>query len=129
MWNAWKLALAPILAAGFAGDRVALAQSLGDAELGREKSTVCLSCHGADGIGVGPNVPNLRGQKPEYVVNALRAYKNRDRRDPVAVLMYPFASELSDQDMRDLAAYYASLANCSTQTNDTAASATGVETE
>lgn len=125
MRNARKLVLAPLLATSITAGCDAFAQNVGDAQLGRDKSVVCVSCHGADGIGVGPNVPNLRGQKPEYLVNALRAYKNRDRRDPVAVLMYPFASELSDQDMRDLAAYYSSLADGSAGQEASTAQAMG----
>ena len=129
MTIACRLALAPLLAANMAVSGEAAAQSAGDAQLGREKSAVCASCHGVTGIGVGPNVPNLRGQKPEYLVNSLRAYKNRDRRDPVAVLMYPFASELSDQDMHDLAAFYASLGDGSAEAETTAEPDKGADAE
>lgn len=91
------------------------AETIGDAELGRAKSAICVSCHGEDGLSAGPNVPHLKGQRAEYLVNALKAYKNRGRRDPVAVMMYPFADHLSEQDMSDLAAFYASLSGDSTQ--------------
>ena len=86
-----------------------LAATAGDEAVGREKAAICVTCHGADGLSIGPNVPNLRGQRPEYFVNSLKAYQKRDRRDPLSVIMYPFADDLSEQDMRDLAAYYAAL--------------------
>jgi cytochrome c553 len=88
-----------------------LAAAAGDEEVGREKAAICVTCHGADGLGISPNVPNLRGQKTEYFVNSLKSYKKRDRRDPLSVLMYPFADDLSEQDMKDIAAYYAGLAD------------------
>ena len=87
-----------------------LAAGAGDAEVGRDKAAICVTCHGADGLSIGPNVPNLRGQKTEYFVNSLKSYQKRDRRDPLSVIMYPFADDLSEQDMQDIAAYYASLA-------------------
>jgi cytochrome c553 len=99
-----------ILSIIVANGHQALAETAGDAALGLEKAVVCVTCHGADGIAIGPNVPNLRGQQREYLVNSLKAYKNRGRRDPIAVMMYPFADKLSEQDMQDLAAFYSSLA-------------------
>ena len=112
MRDAGKLGAAVVVVGliASAGDDV-LAEPAGDAALGRDKAAICVTCHGADGLSIGPNIPNLRGQRPEYFVNALKSYKKRDRRDPVSVIMYPFADDLSEQDMRDLAAFYASLAD------------------
>jgi len=87
----------------------AIAQNPGDAALGREKAVVCLSCHGAAGMSAGPNIPHLAGQRSEYFVSSLKAYKSRNRSDPLAVLMYPFADKLSEKDMWDLAVFYESL--------------------
>ena len=81
----------------------ALAQD-GSAEAGQGKSLTCAACHGPDGNSVTPEWPNLAGQHEAYVVRQLNAYKNGERQDAG---MRGFASTLSDQDMQDLAAYFA----------------------
>lgn len=78
----------------------------GDAEAGKTKSAVCAACHGAEGISQMDIYPNLAGQKAAYLVKQLKAFKAGERNDPI---MAPMAMPLSDQDMEDLAAYYASL--------------------
>ncbi|MGE8280319.1 MAG: c-type cytochrome [Stenotrophomonas sp.] len=78
----------------------------GDAQAGKGKSEVCSACHGADGIAITPAFPNLAGQKADYLYWALHAYK--DGRMPESP-MTPMAAPLEEQDIRDLAAYYASL--------------------
>jgi cytochrome c553 len=81
----------------------ALAQD-GSVEAGQGKSLTCAACHGPDGNSVTPEWPNLAGQHEAYVVRQLNAYKNGERQDAG---MRGFASTLSDQDMQDLAAYFA----------------------
>ena len=77
----------------------------GDAAAGKEKSQVCAGCHGADGnSSVGAN-PRLAGQYESYLYQALKQYKNGARKD---LLMGNMVASLSDQDMRDLAAWFAS---------------------
>lgn len=76
----------------------------GNASAGEEKSTTCQACHGADGNGVMPMYPRLAGQYADYMVNALKAYKSGQRSNPI---MAPMVAMLSEQDMEDLAAYYA----------------------
>ena len=78
----------------------------GDAEAGKAKAAVCAACHGADGISTMDIYPNLAGQKAAYIVSQLKAFKAGERNNPI---MAPMAMPLSDQDMEDLAAYYASL--------------------
>jgi cytochrome c553 len=78
----------------------------GTIEAGKTKAGMCAACHGADGIGAGDTFPNLANQHADYLVKQLKAFKNGDRKDP---LMAPMAAGLSDQDMADIAAYYASL--------------------
>lgn len=78
----------------------------GDSQAGQEKSALCAGCHGSDGISVMPLVPNLAGQKPAYLANAIRAYKDGSRKN---AMMASVAAGLSDKDIEDLAAYYASL--------------------
>jgi cytochrome c553 len=77
----------------------------GSAEAGKAKSTTCAACHGQTGNSVAPNWPSLAGQNPSYIVRQLKAYKNGERQNAA---MMGFASTLSEQDMRDLAAYFSS---------------------
>jgi cytochrome c553 len=81
------------------------AQASGDAEAGKQKSAACAACHGADGNSVNPQWPKLAGQHVSYLVKQLQAFKSGDREN---ALMSPQAQNLSEQDMADLAAYYAS---------------------
>jgi cytochrome c553 len=83
------------------------AMAAGDASAGQQKSTACQACHGADGRGSDPTYPVLAGQYASYLGQALRDYRDGKRRNPV---MSGFALNLSDQDIEDLAAWYASLA-------------------
>jgi cytochrome c553 len=77
----------------------------GDAAKGQEKSAVCAACHGTDGNSpLGMN-PKLAGQAEKYLVKQLQDFKSKARDNAV---MYPMASNLSDQDMADIAAYYSS---------------------
>lgn len=78
----------------------------GDPEAGERKSQVCLACHGADGRGTNPAYPVLAGQYQSYLEHALRAYRDGSR---VNAIMAGLASGLSDQDIEDLAAYYAAM--------------------
>ncbi len=78
----------------------------GDAEAGKAKAAVCAACHGAEGISAVDIYPNLAGQKAAYTVSQLKAFKAGERSNPI---MAPMAMPLSDQDMEDLAAYYAGL--------------------
>jgi cytochrome c553 len=78
----------------------------GDAEKGKAKSAVCVACHGTDGISPNPQWPNLAGQKDQYLILALKAYRDGDRQNPI---MSPMAQGLSDEDIENLAAYYSGL--------------------
>ncbi len=84
---------------------VALAAA-GDVDAGKTKAATCAACHGANGIGSTDTYPNLAGQHSDYIVKQLKAFKAGDRKDP---LMGPMAAPLSEQDMADVAAYFASL--------------------
>ncbi len=76
----------------------------GSAEAGQAKSVTCAACHGPDGNSVNPQWPSIAGQNAPYTVKQLQAYKDGSR---AHVLMTAQAVALSDQDMRDLAAFYA----------------------
>jgi len=94
----------------------------GDAAAGKTKAATCAGCHGGNGIGIMGSYPNLAGQHADYIAKQLKAFKSGDRKDPV---MAPMAAALSDQDMADLGAYYASFGrDGSAPAGDTAATAT-----
>jgi cytochrome c553 len=78
----------------------------GDATAGRQKAVQCQACHGLDGVAKIPGAPHLAGQVEEYLVKALRGYRSGERKDE---MMAVAARQLSDDDVEDLAAYYASL--------------------
>ncbi len=78
----------------------------GDAVHGATKAAVCAACHGPQGIAVAAVFPNLAGQSQTYLYVQLRAFKDGARDNAV---MKPLAAALSDQDMRDIAAHFASL--------------------
>jgi cytochrome c553 len=79
----------------------------GDVAAGRKLATAeCSSCHGAKGISPNDTWPNLAGQNAAYLVRITSAYKSGDQQD---VMMTPLAKALSDQDIRNLASYYAEL--------------------
>lgn len=82
------------------------AASAGDAAAGRAKAQICVGCHGATGISALPMYPNLAGQKEQYLVSSMKAYRDGQRNNPI---MSPMAKPLSDTDIENLAAYYASL--------------------
>lgn len=85
------------------------ALAAGDIEAGKGKSAICAACHGADGIATIPGYPNLKGQNEQYLISSVKAYKNKERHGGLAAVMQAQASMLSDQDIVNLAAYYASL--------------------
>lgn len=82
----------------------------GDAAAGAKKNALCIGCHGIKGYHTGfpevHRVPKIAGQGAGYIAAALHAYKAGERKHPS---MRTTASSLSDQDIADLAAYYASL--------------------
>jgi len=80
----------------------------GDPDAGKQKNAMCAGCHGIPGFRTAYpevySVPKLGGQNEAYLVNALKAYKAGERSHPS---MIAIAASLSEQDMADLAAYYA----------------------
>jgi cytochrome c553 len=82
----------------------------GDAAAGAKKATVCFACHGADGVSVAPTFPRLAGQRADYLYHRLVSFKRANPKDPYYSVspMTPNVANLSDTDMRDLAAYFSS---------------------
>ena len=73
---------------------------------GREKSRLCEACHGADGMGTEPAYPRLAGQHASYLQRALKDYRDGKRKNAI---MAGFTVNLDDQDIEDLANWYASM--------------------
>ncbi len=82
------------------------AQAGGDPVAGKEKAQTCHACHGEDGISKQPIYPHIGGQYADYMLHALKGYKSGERQNAI---MQGMVAPLSQQDMADLAAYYASL--------------------
>lgn len=76
----------------------------GNADLGRELSEPCASCHGSDGNASGAEMPALAGQDARYFVKAMKAYKEGKRQHEQ---MFGAAKQLSDKQVQDLAAFFA----------------------
>ena len=83
-----------------------LVMASGDAAAGKTKAATCSACHGANGISQVPINPNLAGQVPGYISAQLKAFKSGERKNAI---MAGMAASLSDEDMDDLDAFYASL--------------------
>jgi cytochrome c553 len=97
-----SLLLAASMLLAFSGTAVA-----GDPSAVKDKSSMCIGCHGIEGYRtaypVTYNVPKIGGQSAEYIIKALQAYQNGDRTHPSMVAV---AAGLSEQDIKDFAAYY-----------------------
>ena len=96
-----------IIAGGLAGLlRVGPALAGGDPAADKEKAQLCAGCHGAEGISVNPAFPNIGGQHADYLLHALKAYKSGKRQNAI---MQGQVGALTEQDMEDLATWFASL--------------------
>ena len=103
MFTAKRLAatLATLACAALLGP-VAIAK--GNAEAGATKAAVCTACHGVNGNSVNPEWPNLAGQNAHYIEEQLKLFRAGHRNN---LVMYPLAMALTDEDIADLAAYFA----------------------
>lgn len=81
------------------------AQAAGDAQAGKANSGICAGCHGAKGEGMAPN-PRLAGKSESQLVEAMHDYKSGKRDNPI---MKSLMAALSDEQMQNLAAYFASI--------------------
>ena len=69
----------------------------------------CAGCHGPDGISIAPTIPNLAGQKEEYLKQTLTAYRDNKRTGASAAMMTPMAVGLTDPEIAELAKHFASM--------------------
>ena len=108
---------APPRAASRAGHAVLLASALvlalavnasaaGNITAGRQKALQCQTCHGLDGLSKIPDAPNIAGNPEGYLVKSLNAFRKGERKNDMMSIV---AQQLSDQDVADLAAYYAAI--------------------
>ena len=103
MHNIKKFALSISI---IASSLVASSASAADIEAGKAKAISCNACHGPKGVSMIPMYPNLAGQKEQYLILQLKAFRDGERKN---MQMSPMAAGLSDTDIANLAAYYASL--------------------
>ncbi|CRN01642.1 Cytochrome c4 precursor [Pseudomonas sp. 34 E 7] len=96
-----KLIVSLLLTLGITG----IAHAAGDATAGQAKAAVCGACHGPDGNSPAPNFPKLAGQGERYLAKQMREIKDGKR---VVLEMTGLLANSSDQDIADIAAYFAS---------------------
>ncbi len=77
-----------------------------DVEAGQAKAAACAACHGTNGVSRAPAIPSLAGQREKFLQWQLVFFRSGRRENAI---MGPIASALSDEDIRNLGAYYASL--------------------
>lgn len=96
-----KLLVSLLLTLGVSG----MAQAAGDATAGQTKAAVCGACHGPDGNSAAPNFPKLAGQGERYLLKQMQDIKGGKR---TVVEMTGLLTNLSDQDLADISAFFAS---------------------
>ena len=95
-----RAALACVLACGMSAAQA-------DVQAGRAKAKMCAACHGEFGVSILPTAPNLAGQPEIYLAEQLKAYRSGRRANEI---MSVIAKPLTNADITDLAAWYASIA-------------------
>ena len=100
-----KKLLALSMALAFTGGATHIAHAQGSIKAGQEKAAACAGCHGEDGNSMVSTFPKLAQQHASYLERQLKDFRDGTRNDPV---MSPMAMPLSDEDIADIAAYYAS---------------------
>lgn len=99
-----KIFVSLLLTLGLCGTAQAADAVVGDAAAGQAKTAVCGACHGPDGNSLAPNFPKLAGQGQRYLLKQLHEIKDGKR---VVLEMTGLLTNLNEQDLADIAAYYA----------------------
>lgn len=99
-----RIFAAAILVLGFSAGATFAAETHGDATAGAAKAAVCVACHGLNGNSANPEWPVIAGQNAAYSRDQIHRIKTGKR---VAPLMMPIVKDLSDQDIADVAAFFA----------------------
>jgi cytochrome c553 len=105
---------------------LALPAAAADAEAGKRKAETCGACHGADGNSASAEFPSLAAQPPLYTLYQLLNFRDGRRKSDV---MAPFVAKLTDDDMRDIAAYFAAQKRAAPKEPDAAVAAAGKAVE
>lgn len=96
-----------VVCTALAATIVAGAAHAADPAAGKAKyQATCAACHGANGISIAPIYPNLAGQKEQYLVAQLTAFRDGQRTNPI---MQPMAKGLSNTDIANIAAYLSAM--------------------
>jgi cytochrome c553 len=82
------------------------AEAAADAAAGKEKAKACAACHGDNGVSAMPVIPSLAGQQDQFIQWQLVFFRSGRRSNPA---MAPLVADLTDEDVRNLGAYFASL--------------------
>lgn len=85
----------------------AIGVQAGQIDDGRKLAQACAKCHGNTGKATSKGYPNLNGQNAAYTEKVLKAYRDKSRKGAMAFLMYPEVVDLTDDEIEDLAAFYA----------------------
>ncbi|MCW5626093.1 MAG: c-type cytochrome [Burkholderiales bacterium] len=101
--------IASVVALALAAGVGTAESSPGDPARGYQLSESCASCHDGDGRTRYGLYPRIAGQTYPYLLAALKEFRNRERHQAFAFQMWDPVAPLSDQDLRDLAAYYSAL--------------------
>ena len=99
-YRAFLISAVAVLGLGLSGMVLA-----GDPVAGERKSMACQACHGPDGNSPVPAFPIIAGQHRDYLLHSMLSYKTGERTNPIMVAI---VQPLSERDLEDLAAYYAS---------------------
>lgn len=101
-----RLALALVSVVAVAGLSHQAQASNGDPQRGRQLSGSCQVCHGVNGVGTNPTVPNIAGESEQYLIKQLQDFRAGRRQNAQMSIM---AANLSDEDIQHLAAWYSSF--------------------
>ncbi len=77
-----------------------------DAAAGKEKATLCLTCHGEGDTVVGVGTPIISGQYKDYLIHAMKSYRSGARNNAI---MASFSTNLTDRDIEDIATFYSEM--------------------
>jgi cytochrome c553 len=94
------------LACSLAGFAMSLSVQAQNASTGKDKAGMCATCHGPTGLSQLPNAPHLAGQPAIYFIEQMKNYRSGKRPNEVMAVI---AKPLTDQEIEDLAAWYASI--------------------
>ena len=94
---------------GADGNKLAAAKKMAEEGDGKRILPPCFVCHGASGQGEKMDIPSLAGQQAEYFEKTLRAYKNGERHNDIYSRMRLISKQLSDEEIKQLSAYYQQL--------------------